>query len=29
MAIRDWDGKWRDYFHRDLLPEVLEIIPLP
>jgi hypothetical protein len=28
MAFQDRDGKWRDYFHRDELPDVLEVIPL-
>ena len=27
MAFRDREGKWRDYFYRDELSEVLEIIP--
>jgi hypothetical protein len=27
MAYQDWEGKWRDYFYRDELPEVLEVIP--
>jgi hypothetical protein len=27
MAYRDRDGKWRDYFHRDELTDVIEVIP--
>jgi hypothetical protein len=28
MAYQDSHGKWRDYFHRDELTDVLEVIPL-
>jgi len=28
MAYRDAEGKWRDYFYHDELPEVLEVIVL-
>jgi hypothetical protein len=24
MAFRDKDGKWRDYFYKDQLPEIIE-----
>ncbi len=27
IAFRDRDGKWKDYFHRDELADVLEVIP--
>jgi len=27
MAYKDRDGKWRDYFHRDELTDVIGIIP--
>jgi hypothetical protein len=28
MAYQDRDGKWRDYFHRDELTDVIEVIPI-
>jgi hypothetical protein len=26
MAVRDRNGKWRDFFHRDELTDVIEVI---